>query len=174
MQSDLSNRKETLFNALLTLMEKQTELYESLKDALRDEKERITKVDFEGIRETSERKEMLFGKIRRLEGNRVRLMEDFSKVLKIPYRGLTVNKLMSHARGSQKDHLRKSREGLLDLAGRIRKMNKFNKLLLDHSLKLITVSYSFLRQLAARDAVYQSSGGLRLRQQSGKFISNSI
>ena len=66
-------------------------LYEN---ALRDEKDRIITVDFKGIRETSEYKEMLFGKIRRLEGDRVRLMEDFSEMLKIPSQGLTVGDLM--------------------------------------------------------------------------------
>ena len=107
VKGNLSNRREILLGELLTLMEKQTQLYESLKSALRDEKDRIIKVDFKGISETSQWKETLFGKIRRLEGDRIRLMEDLSEILKIPSKGLTVANLMAYVRGSHNDRLKK-------------------------------------------------------------------
>ncbi len=174
MKGNLLNRKELLFGELLELMDEQTKLYESLKNALGEEKDRIIKVDFKGINETSEWKSALSVKIHRVEENRMRLMEDLSAILEIPSQGLTVANLMPYARGSHKDRLKKSREGLLNLAGRIRQMNHFNKLLLSHSMELIMGSYSFLSHLAAPNTVYHSSGGLRLRQQNGKFISNNI
>jgi len=174
MQDKLSDRKEMLLGELLALMERQVQLYDSLRRALSDEKDRIISVDHNGVNETGQRKLALLGKIRRLEEDRIRLVEDLSEILKIPSQGLTVNNLMLYARGSQKDRLEKFREALLDLAGGIRRMNHFNKLMLRHSLELITGSYSFLSHLAAPDTVYHSSGGLRLRHQSGKFISGDI
>jgi flagellar biosynthesis/type III secretory pathway chaperone len=174
MKGNLLNKKELLFGELLELMDEQTELYESLKNALDEEKDRIISVDFKGINETSERKKALLIKIHRVEENRMRLMEDFSAILEIPSQGLTVANLMSYAPGSHKDRLKKSREGLLNLAERIRQMNHFNELLLSHSLELIMGSYSLLSHLAAPNTVYHSSGGLRLTQQNGKFISNNI
>jgi flagellar biosynthesis/type III secretory pathway chaperone len=174
LKDKLPDRKEMLLAELFALMEKQTQVYESLGSALRDEKDRIISIDLNGLTETGQLKEMLFREIQRLEQDRINLMKDLSEILKISHKDLTVGKLMAYTRGYSKERLRKSREALLNLSGKIRRMNHFNKLLIRHSLELITGSYSYLSHLAAPDTVYHSSGGLRLRHQSGKLISNSI
>jgi flagellar biosynthesis/type III secretory pathway chaperone len=174
VKDNFPDAKAMLFSQLVALMEKQAQSYDSMRSALRDEKERIINIDLQGLAETDQRKQSLLGKIGRLEEDRINLMKDFSKILKISIQGLTVRKLMAYTRGEDKDRLSKSREALLDLAGEIRRMNQFNKLLISHSLELIVGSYSFLSHLAAPDTVYHSSGGLRLRHQSGKFISDDI
>ncbi|OQY45222.1 MAG: hypothetical protein B6240_09095 [Desulfobacteraceae bacterium 4572_87] len=174
VKDNLLSNKEMLFGKLLALMEKQTQAYESLSAALGDEKERIVRIDLHGLAETGQRKEVLFRKIQGLEQDRINLMKDLSEMLKISRPDLTVGKLMAYAHGPHKDRLKKSRGALLDLSGKIQRMNHFNKLLIRHSLELVTGSYSFLSHLAAPDTVYHSSGGLRLRNRSGRFISDSI
>jgi flagellar biosynthesis/type III secretory pathway chaperone len=174
VKDNFPDAKALLFGRLLALMEKQAQSYDSLRNALHDEKERIIHIDLKGLAETGQKKQSLLGKIEKLEEDRINLMKDFSKVLKISIQSLTVRKLMAYTRGYDKGRLNKSREALLDLAGEIRRMNQFNKLLISHSLELIIGSYSFLSHLAAPDTVYHSSGGLRLRHQSGKFISDNI
>ncbi len=174
MKDNFSDEKAMLFGRLVALMEKQAQSYESMRSALCDEKERIINIDLKGLAETGQRKQSLLEKIERLEKDRINLMKDFSKILKISIQGLTVRKLMGYTRGYDKDRLNKSRQALLDLAGETRRMNQFNKLLISHSLELIVGSYSFLSHLAAPDTVYHRSGGLRVRHQSGKFISDSI
>ena len=109
-----------------------------------------------------------------MEQDRINLMKDFSKILNISGPDLTVGNLLAYAHGYTKDRLKKSRGALLDLSGKIQRMNHFNKMLISHSLELVTGSYSFLSYLATPDTVYHSSGGLRVRNQSGKFISDSI
>jgi flagellar biosynthesis/type III secretory pathway chaperone len=174
VKDKLPDRKEMLLGKLLALMEKQTQVYESLSTALGDEKDRIINIDLNGLTETGQRKEILFLKIQRLEQDRINLMKDLSEILKISCPDLTFGKLMAYSRGYTKDRLKKSRGALLNLSGKIRRMNHFNKLLINHSLELVTGSYSFLSYLATPDTVYHSSGGLQLRPQSGKFISDSI
>ena len=174
VKDNFPDEKAVLFGRLISLMEKQTQSYNTLRSALRDERERIINIDLKGLAETGQRKQSLLGNIKRLEEVRINLMKDFSKTLKIPIQGLTVRKLTAYTRGYDKDRLNKCREALLDLAGEIRRMNQFNKSLIGHSLELIVGSYSFLSHLAAPDTVYHRSGGLRLRHQSGKFVSNSI
>jgi flagellar biosynthesis/type III secretory pathway chaperone len=174
VKDNLRSNKEMLFGKLLALMEKQTQVYESLSTALGDEKERIVSIDLNGLTEAGQRKEILFRKIQGLEQDRIDLMKDLSEILKISSPDLTVGRLMAYTHGYTKDRLKKSRGALLDLSGKIQRMNHFNKLLISHSLELVTGSYSFLSYLAAPDTVYHSSGGLRLRHRSGRFISDSI
>ncbi len=174
MEKNLSNRKERLFVELHHLMERQTELYGSLKTALSDEKNRIVNADLKGLAETGQRKETLLLRIQGLEKDRIELMKELSGILKISFQDLTVGKLMAYSRGYYTNRIKRSRDTLLKLAGQIKQMNRLNKLLVRHTLELITGSYAFLSQLAAPQPVYQSTGGLRLGHQSGKYISDSI
>ena len=170
----IPNHKGTLLEELLGLMEKQRGLYVSLKSALFTEKQQIVNMDLKGLAETGQFKEGLLVELQRLEKDRVHLMKDLSALLQVSFQDMTVGRLMTFSHGYYKNRIEKLRDKLLKLAGQIKQMNLLNKQLVQHTLELIKGSYSFLSQLATPDPVYQSSGGLRLRHQPGKFLSNNI
>ncbi len=174
MKHRVPNNKETLFDELLGLMEKQQALYVSLKSALFAEKQQIVNVDLKGLAETGQVKEGLLVKLRRLEKERIHLVKDLSALLQVSFQDMTVGRLMALSHGYYQKRILILRDALLKLAGQIKQINRLNRMLVQHTLELIKGSYSFLSQLATPESVYQSSGGLRLRHQSGKFISNNI
>ena len=174
VMNHIPNHRETLFERLLGLMEKQRDLYVSLKSALFTEKQQIVNMDLKGLAETGQFKEGILLELQRLEKDRIHLMKDLSALLQVSFQDMTVGRLMGFSHGHFKNRIEKLRDTLLKLAEQIKQANVLNKQLVQHTLELVKGSYSFLSQLAAPDPVYQRSGGLRLRHQSGKFISNSI
>jgi flagellar biosynthesis/type III secretory pathway chaperone len=168
------NREEGMLGNLLGLMENQIELYGNLKTTLSDEKSRIVSLDIKGLAETGRLKERLMTRIQNLESDRIIVMKSLSEMWDVAFQDLTLARLISRYRGRYKKRIIQSRITLLRLAEQIRHMNRQNKMLVRHTLELIAGSYAYLSQLAAPESIYQSSGGMRQRHQSGKFISNNI
>ena len=174
LKDRLLNNKEILLEKLLGFVKEEARLYESLEGALHEERGKIIAADMKGLSEIGQFKEALILKIRRLEEQRIMVIKDLSEMLEVPCRGLTIAGLAQHVQEPYAARLKGSREGLLSLTGRIQQINRFNKSLLGHALELIAGSYAFLSHLAAPDAVYHSSGRMRMRDQGGRIISNKI
>ncbi len=174
LRDEYLDKKEVLLETLLSLVKEEACLYESFQGILHEEKGRILAADMKGLNESGQFKEALMLKIRRLEAQRLVMIEDLAGILEVPCRGLTLCGLAQYVQDPYAARLKAARESLLALTGRIRRMNRFNKSLLRHALELIAGSYAFLSHLAAPSAVYQSSGRMQMRGQGGRIISNNI
>ena len=170
----LAMKREVLLENLLSLIKEEACLYESFQGVLHEERGGIIAADMKGLSETSQLKEALMLKIRRLEEQRIIVIKNLAGILEVPCRGLTLSGLVQHVQEPYVARLKVSREALLVLTGRIRRMNRFNQSLLRHALELIAGSYAFLSHLAAPAAVYHSSGRMQMRGQGGRIISNNI
>ena len=122
------------------VLEQQIREYKELLDLLHKERAHLIELDWEAVKELSKRKDTVVLKLRLLEQERIRLVEDFS--LSISTRDDQAGPLSLHELEARTGDaaFQTLRSRLICLLQSISELNEFNRILIDRSLAVVNGS----------------------------------
>ncbi|SPD72668.1 hypothetical protein PITCH_A1470017 [uncultured Desulfobacterium sp.] len=159
---------------VLDLMDQQCELHYSLVSILEDEKKAIEKVNLAELSEVNEKKETISNKMRSLEDQRLKALQNLAASLGQPVEGMTLKKLISLTDSPYSERLSKYRTRLQSFIRRITVANNLNKSLLTHCLNLVKGSIELLNNATSTNSVYYKTGRIRNYDKTGRIVCREI
>jgi flagellar biosynthesis/type III secretory pathway chaperone len=159
-----------LIDSLLTVLARETVIYEELQDIVRKERQTLKKPSVQLISESNNRKETCILKARMLEEVRTNLVRKLARHLGREEREINLTLLASLADEEQGGALRTHQERLTQLLESIREINAMNQDLLDYSLSYVKNSINFLNQIMSTGADYVNTGKLKNGSRNGAVI----
>jgi len=128
---------ERLFEQLIALLARETDLYRALLDILSREKDALLANDADGVLEITRRKDTLAMQIRSLEESRFLLMDKFARALERRADELTLADLSETAPESLRAPLAAARDRLRAAVEQVTRSNDRNRTLVECSMRLL-------------------------------------
>ncbi|MFO7985602.1 MAG: flagellar protein FlgN [Desulfatiglandaceae bacterium] len=163
-----------LFDKLLMLLGKETDLYEGVLELMKQEKAAVLESNPETLTDHTEKKDSLLLEIQALERQRQRVVQDLATSLGCPTADMRLRDLSQAAEEPYASRLEACRSRLLRLAKTISVVSADNLKLITHSLDRVRNSFSFLQQLTSPNTVYHNTGKIHTSDRSGRLLSNEI
>jgi flagellar biosynthesis/type III secretory pathway chaperone len=159
-----------LIDSLLTVLTKETVVYEELQVIVRKERQTLKKPSLELMSESNNRKETCILKARMLEEVRTNIVRKLARHLGREERDVNLSLLASLAGEEQSGALEVHQKRLTQLLGSIREANGLNRDLLEHSLSYVKNSIHFLNQVMCTGADYVNTGKLKAGNRNGAVL----
>jgi len=145
----------TFDKAVISILKEQISVYKILLELLKRERESLINFDAENVEEISKEKDTVVMRLRLLEEERIRLIERFAE-----NNNLSPNiNLEMMAKLTGDDTFSVLRSEMLSLLQIIDDMNKFNRILIDRSIRYIRTTSNFFNSFATQH-VPQTTGAL--------------
>ena len=165
---------ESILKELIDVFENQSCLQRSLLCALIQEKHAIVGSDLSALHEANSEKESLIRKINKLEDERVRILADLEEPSGEKCQDLTLERLVQISEEPYASRLDGFRNDLISSIKTIRELNEGNKVLLTHSINLVTGSLRLLNNLTNCNAVYYRSGKIQNKDHGARVLSGEV
>ena len=130
----------TFEEAIINILQEQIKTYKALLVLLKEEKECLVNINPDKVSELSKEKDTIVMRLRLLEEERVRLVNEF-----VRFNEMTgeVN-LKELAKVTGNDLFVTLRSQLMSLLQNVEEMNKFNSILIDRSINYIKTTTNFI------------------------------
>ena len=134
--------------AIINILQEQIKSYKALLDLLKEEKECLVNINPDKVSELSKEKDTIVMRLRLLEEERVRLVNEFVRENGIS--GKVNLKQLATITGN--DDFSTLRSKLVSLLQNVEEMNKFNSILIDRSINYIKTTTSFFGTFSEENA----------------------
>jgi flagellar biosynthesis/type III secretory pathway chaperone len=134
--------------AIINILQEQIKSYKALLVLLKEEKECLVNIKPDKVSELSKEKDTIVMRLRLLEEERVRLVNEFVRENQIS--GKVNLKQLATITGN--DDFITLRSKLVSLLQNVEEMNKFNSLLIDRSINYIKTTTSFFGTFSEENA----------------------
>jgi flagellar biosynthesis/type III secretory pathway chaperone len=165
---------EQLINSLLLLLDDTVRLYQSLLTLYHEERQSLLAFDLEGINTNAKKKENLILKIKILEEQRQRTIDDIAALLTLDAADLSISRLAEKVDIRQAYKLSALGDELSATLNTIQEVHQSNRSLIIHSQGLVTNSLAYLGNQMTPDPVYYQNGSLAVQDQSGRLLTRTI
>ena len=165
---------EPLINNLLLLLNDVVGLYRSLLDLYDEERRSLLAFDLEGIATSAKKKENLILKIKILEEQRQRILDDISGLLDLDASALSITQLAQKVDIRQAYKLSAIGDELIAVVDQIKAVHRANRSLIIHSQGLVSDSLALLSDQLTPDPVYHQDGRLAQQERNGRFLARSV
>jgi flagellar biosynthesis/type III secretory pathway chaperone len=164
---------EHLINDLISILEKETSLYEDLLRVLRKERELIASFDVDRLTGIVRRKVELIDDLRKLEEDRKAIAGVLGDRFNIRDLEFTISHLIQNSDVSSSAKLKNCANRLSSIVSEVSRFNKDNGILIERSLKYINDSVRILSSLVEERHTYSPSPtGISLENnQFGRIVS---
>lgn len=166
VDQDLDN----LFDSLITLLQREIEVYRDILDSVVEEKRILINPSLEKIYESNARKETLILKAKLLEEVRSGIVRKIAAALGKPEHEVSLSALALAADEDRGRMIRESRGVLSPILKEIQERNEKNKLLLDHSLIFVKSSIQFINDLISPCLGYMETGEMNSFRRNGRLL----
>ncbi len=163
-----------IFEQLIHLLEKETELLGSLLQVLEKEGRAIAGSNTEALNEAVDGKEKLLLSIQALEDQREGVIVDVAERLDRKPNELTLSVLVQTIGEPYSSSLAALRSKLSKLTGEIKKMNGKNRSLLTYSLEFVRKMLSIFGKLVPSEKVYIQTGKVRESEKTGILLCGDV
>ncbi len=163
-----------ILNNLLSLLEEEMGLYQSLLLVLQIEKDVFVKAELQALEKVTKNKENLLRELGKLETQRMRVMAKLAASLACPLQEFTLKKLVRLIHDPYASRLKNCASNLTAVLRRVQQTNENNKTLFKHSIDLVKSSLVLLQNLSTGHYVYHPSGELQNGTLNGRIISGAI
>jgi FlgN protein len=169
----MNTELHSLYDSLVSVLNKEIEVYRKLHDSLLNEKEILagSSVTVNELYENNSRKETCILKAKMVKTVRTKLLEKIITALNLDGRDIRLSTLLPHGDENQKKELEECQFTLCSLLKNIKESSKTNKALLVDSLFYVRKSIDFLGQIISPCATYLSTGRLKANNVNGKIVS---
>jgi flagellar biosynthesis/type III secretory pathway chaperone len=161
---------DALFDSLISLLEREIEVYRGILDSIAEEKKILLKPSLDKIYESNARKETLILKAKLLEEVRSGIVKKLASALGKSEQDLTLSKLALAADENRARLILEFRDVLSPILKEIRERNENNKLLLDSSLKFVKSSIQFITDLITPSVGYLETGKMNSLSRNGRLL----
>lgn len=149
---------DQLLSELITILEEEVEEFNKLLDLLLDQKSLLVDGNFEDLYPNMKKQENLTLKMKNLEINRRQKAKLLAQKLSIPIEELTITRLTQMVGDKYLVKLYKLKESLTSVVDKINYINKENKLLMEHALRIIRENIKHLVGIGDLKSLYDKSG----------------
>jgi len=163
-----------LLDNLLDVLNEEMGFYRQLILSLQKEKKAVVDSKIEVLNEAGKEKENQLLKIRILEEERVKIIEELACKLGHPCQEITLSELSQIIKEPYAERLSSCCSNLKSLLQSIQEINQDNKMLITHSIELVKGSLNLLNQLAAPNSIYCRTGRVKTNIFNGKLLSGEI
>ena len=165
---------DRLLSELITILNKEIELHEELLLYLQRDRELLVSLCVDDIFENNKKKETCTIKVKMLEESKLLLVDRLSKHYAIPYRELTLSKILSLVEDPYRTSLDTIRSKLIALMKNIKETNQGNSLILQDSLCYFKRSLDFLHCASSASPTYVDNGKIKDPKRFGSLLSKEI
>ena len=155
------------------IIKQEIQAYQQLSECLDTEKQLLVKRQLKHFVNNLYQKEMLTGKIARLEQTRQRLTTSLASCFHLPNHDLTLRRLSTLTQAPYANRFADYRTQLKILLNRLQKQNQENERLLTASLTIVNEALAFFASLGVATPTYCSSGDFSSQAQ-GRLLSQRV
>jgi flagellar biosynthesis/type III secretory pathway chaperone len=145
-------------------------LYEELLEVMGRERQALIRFQTAEAAVAASEKEKLLGRMEVLEKQRVTLVDTLARDLAVPTAALTLEFLAQRSPDALSGELRRCREVLGRLVGRLREENRRSNALCCNAVELLQGAYRLLQGFMVNVPVYHCGGGFHAARLSGKMV----
>ncbi len=158
---------------LKVVLQQEVRLLENLQELMQDERELLLSFRPRQLLEINKRKEILIGQRNSLEGERHRLTDRLTVLLCLP-KDADLATLAEAVEGQAGAELRRLRSILAALVDGIRELATLNAALIEHSIRSIRGSVTFLKKRFFNSDTYGADGAIRHREAELSSVQNRV
>ena len=167
-------KMEPMINQLLRVLERESELYQSMLTVIDQESKGAIRSDLNALTKAGEEKENILVKLRSIEEQRIRLVRETADALGYPPREFTLTMMSQLVGEPLAGRLSQAGTDLSTVLNVVKDANHRNKQLFEHSLELLRGSFNLLGELTQSDMVYYRTGNIQRIYQTGKCVNGEI
>ncbi|MGB9441958.1 MAG: flagellar protein FlgN [Desulfobacterales bacterium] len=167
-------KMEPMINQLLRVLERESELYQSMLTVIDQESKGAIRSDLNALTKAGEEKENILVKLRSIEEQRIRLVRETADALGYPPREFTLTMMSQLVGEPLAGRLSQAGTDLSTVLNVVKDANHRNKQLFEHSLELLRGSFNLLGELTQSDMVYYRTGNIQRTYQTGKCVNGEI
>ena len=167
-------KMEPMINQLLRVLERESELYQSMLTVIDQESKGAIRSDLNALTKAGEEKENILVKLRSIEEQRIRLVRETADALGYPPREFTLTMMSQLVGEPLAGRLSQAGTDLSTVLNVVKDANHRNKQLFEHSLELLRGSFDLLGELTQSDMVYYRTGNIQRTYQTGKCVNGEI
>jgi len=167
-------KMEPMINQLLRVLERESELYQSMLTVIDQESKGAIRSDLNALTKAGEEKENILVKLRSIEEQRIRLVRETADALGYPPREFTLTMMSQLVGEPLAGRLSQAGTDLSTVLNTVKDANHRNKQLFEHSLELLRGSFNLLGELTQSDMVYYRTGNIQRIYQTGKCVNGEI
>jgi len=167
-------KMEPMINQLLRVLERESELYQSMLTVIDQESKGAIRSDLNALTKAGEEKENILVKLRSIEEQRIRLVRETADALGYPPREFTLTMMSQLVGEPLAGRLSQAGTDLSTVLNVVKDANHRNKQLFEHSLELLRGSFNLLSELTQSDMVYYRTGNIQRTYQTGKCVNGEI
>ena len=167
-------KMDLMINQLLLVLERESELYRSMLTIIVKESEATVRSDLNALTKSGEEKENTLVKLRLIEKERIRLVEELSEAFGYTPQDFTITILSQLVGEPFAGRLSQAGNDLSTVLNTVKNANHRNKQLFEHSLELLKGSFNLINELTGSDMVYYPTGNMQRTYQTGKCVNGEI
>jgi len=167
-------KMEPIINQLLRVLERESELYQSMLTVIDQESKGAIRSDLNALTKAGEEKENILVKLRSFEEQRIRLVREMADALGYPLQDFTLTMMSQLVGEPLAGRLSQAGTDLSTVLNVVKDANHRNKQLFEHSLELLRGSFNLLGELTQSDMVYYRTGNIQRTYQTGKCVNGEI
>jgi hypothetical protein len=152
------------------LLRAEAGLYEDMLAVMGRERQALIRFQSAEAAAAAAEKEKLLRRMEGLEKQRVALVDAIARDIGVPAPSLTLEFLAQRAPDSLSGELRRCREILGRLVGRLREENRRSNALCCNAVELLQGAYRLLQGFMVNVPVYHCGGGFHTARLSGKMV----
>jgi len=152
------------------LLRAQAGLYEDLLTVMVRERQALVQFQTAEAVAAAAEKEKLLRRMEALEKQRVTLVEVLAQDMGVPASALRLELLAQRSPEPLSEELRRCREVLGRLVGRLREENRRSKAICSNAVELLQGAYRLLQGFMVNVPVYHCGGGFHTARLSGKMV----
>ena len=145
-------------------------LYEELLAVMGRERQALIRFQTSEVAVAASEKEKLLRRMEALEKQRVTLVDTLAQDLVVPAAALSLEFLAQRSPYAVSGELRRCREVLGKLVGRLREENRRSNALCCNAVELLQGAYRLLQGFMVNVPVYHCGGGFHAARLSGKMV----
>jgi len=149
-------------------------LYGELLEVLKSEKESLLTSDLKRFTGSMALKQDLLQRLRHLERRRLGLKVDLAGLLGLPAQSLTMKRLAAALPAPLGKRFAEQRTWFKAILLRVRALQRSNRDLVAHGLKLTRSSLRFLEENLADCCVYHAGGKMEKKMGAGRLLSGNV
>ena len=162
----------SILDQLLHLLRQETELYESMLQAMVPEKQALLAADESALRRASRQKESILLKLKGLETRRCAVTAELADGLGYDRPELTLEEIARQVGEPHAGALKQAGDVLKKLLKTLAEENRRQKEIFEHSLAIMRSAFELLHSVTAAPTVYRRSGSVRKARSTGNFVYN--
>lgn len=166
--------EQELITSLVSVIKREEGLLQDFLDLLESQKQLLVQNKVEEFDQSVLQQEELIKQIKTLEGERIKLVNQIARGMKVEENELTLTRLVEMSLGQVSSELQTAKRSMSQLVERIKRANQVNQYLIKRSLNVSQRSIDLLIDENLRDVVYEQTGKLSGQDRRSMIVNKTL